>query len=76
MRVASFLSAGIFAMGALAQTSGSCCTSNSLGQVNNHNDQTQACCSGGRWDGTECWISNLDALTSCCRGKGSAMCSF
>ncbi|OHW89462.1 hypothetical protein CSPAE12_11956 [Colletotrichum incanum] len=35
---------------ALAQTSGYCCTSNSLQQVISHPDQTQACCTG-RFDG-------------------------
>ncbi|KAE9581154.1 hypothetical protein CGCF415_v012393 [Colletotrichum fructicola] len=77
MRLSTLLSGGLFAVCALAETSGYCCTSNDKQQVVPHNDQTQDCCRG-RFDGTECWIpdNGLDALTSCCKGKGSAMCAF
>ncbi|TDZ40372.1 hypothetical protein C8035_v004075 [Colletotrichum spinosum] len=77
MRVVLYLPAFLYALSTAAQ-SGSCCTSNSIGQVFNLDDQTQACCTDvkGRWEGGECWIANLDGLTSCCSGKGSKMCSF
>ncbi|WQF81073.1 hypothetical protein CDEST_06087 [Colletotrichum destructivum] len=75
MHISWLVSGVLCATGALAQTSGYCCTSNSQNQVVDHPDQTKACCTGN-FDGTECWVANLDWLTTCCRNRGSGMCSF